>query len=60
MRFDGSPPCTTLVEVIDAAKPHALIGLSGHGPAFFQGDVEAMCRSCDRPLIFPLSNPTKK
>jgi hypothetical protein len=60
MRFDGTPPLKTLVEVIDAAKPHVLIGLSGHGPAFFQEDVEAMCSSCEQPLIFPLSNPTTK
>ena len=41
-------------------KPHALIGLTGGGPAFDQDVIEALCATCERPLIFPLSNPTEK
>ncbi len=41
-------------------KPHALIGLTGGGPAFGQDVIEALCSTCEHPLIFPLSNPTEK
>lgn len=41
-------------------KPHALIGLTGGGPAFDESVVKALCESCELPLIFPLSNPTEK
>jgi len=41
-------------------KPHGLFGLSGAGPLFTQEVIEAMCQSTERPLIFPLSNPTSK
>jgi len=41
-------------------KPHALIGLTGSGPAFDQDVIEALCNTCEHPLIFPLSNPTEK
>jgi hypothetical protein len=36
LRRDGTPPLPHLKDVIATAKPHGLIGLSGHGPAFFQ------------------------
>ena len=49
-----------LVEIVRHAKPHALIGLSGSGPSFSEEVVREMCRHCDRPVIFPLSNPTSQ
>lgn len=49
-----------LVEIIKYVKPHALFGLTGAGPAFGEDVVQEMCRHCDRPLIFPLSNPTSQ
>lgn len=49
-----------LVEIIKYVKPHALIGLTGGGPAFDEVVVKALCESCEQPLIFPLSNPTEK
>ncbi len=41
-------------------KPTVLIGVSTTGGAFTEPVIEAMARHCDRPIIFPLSNPTDK
>ena len=49
-----------LVDIVNHVKPHALIGLTGHGPAFDEKVVKALCSHVDKPLIFPLSNPTDK
>jgi len=59
-RVDGTPDMSSLVAVVQHVRPHALFGLSGAGPLFTQDVIEAMCDSTDRPLIFPLSNPTSK
>jgi len=48
------------VDIVKHVKPHALIGLTGSGPAFDQDVIEALCETCEHPLIFPLSNPTEK
>jgi malate dehydrogenase (oxaloacetate-decarboxylating) len=47
-----------LLEVIENARATILIGLSGQPGIFDQAVVEAMCRNAERPVIFPLSNPT--
>lgn len=49
-----------LLDIIKHVKPHALIGLTGAGPAFDESIVKALCEHCEHPLIFPLSNPTEK
>ena len=28
--------------------------------AWLQEDIEEMCKHCEKPLIFPLSNPSSK
>ncbi|SFV27092.1 NAD-dependent malic enzyme [Hyphomicrobium facile] len=53
-------PSTDLVEVIEAFRPTALIGVSTSGGAFDQTVVDAMSRLNKRPIIFALSNPTEK
>ena len=53
-------PSTNLVATIEAFKPTALIGVSTTGGAFTRAVVEAMCALNERPIIFPLSNPTDK
>jgi malate dehydrogenase (oxaloacetate-decarboxylating)(NADP+) len=49
-----------IVAAIEAFKPTVLIGVSTRGGLFSREVVEAMSRLNDRPIIFPLSNPTSK
>ena len=42
------------------ASPTILLGSSTVFGAFTQEVVEAMTGSCERPMIFPLSNPTSR
>ena len=53
-------PTKDLKTAIEAAKPTVLIGVSTTGGAFTQEVIEAMAKHTDRPIIFPLSNPTDK
>jgi len=48
-----------LLEVVKKVKPTVLIGTSTHGGAFTKEVVTAMSESVDRPIIFPLSNPSR-
>ena len=54
------PPLTGLTEVIRHVRPNVLLGVSGRGGAFAEEALREMCRHCERPLVFPLSNPTTK
>ncbi len=49
-----------LADVIGNIKATILIGLSTVGGAFTETIVREMARKVDRPIIFPLSNPTSK
>lgn len=48
-----------LLSVIKEVKPHVLIGTSTKPKSFTKEVVEAMSSHVDRPIIFPLSNPTR-
>ncbi|MFT3741145.1 MAG: NAD-dependent malic enzyme [Gammaproteobacteria bacterium] len=50
----------SLQQVIEAIKPTVLIGSSARGGAFSQAAIQQMAQHVDRPIIFPLSNPTEK
>jgi len=49
-----------LVDVAHNAKPTVLIGVTGHAGAFTEKAVREMARHVNRPVIFPLSNPTSR
>ncbi|KAG0706613.1 hypothetical protein DFH29DRAFT_900437 [Suillus ampliporus] len=48
-----------LLEVVKKVQPTVLIGCSTKGGAFTEHVVKAMKEGCERPIIFPLSNPSK-
>ena len=57
-RWKRNPDGTcALAEVISQARPTMLIGVSTAGGAFTEAIVRNMAKHCDRPIIFPLSNP---
>lgn len=49
-----------LADVVNNAHPTVLIGVSGQAGAFTEPVVRAMAQKVDRPVIFPLSNPTSR
>ena len=49
-----------VVAAIETFKPTAIIGVSTKGGLFSPEVVEALSRLNDRPIIFALSNPTRK
>jgi len=49
-----------LTDVIGKIEATILIGLSTVGGAFSESIVREMARKVERPIIFPLSNPTSK
>jgi malate dehydrogenase (oxaloacetate-decarboxylating) len=49
-----------LYDVVLNAKPTVLIGVSGQAGAFSEPVVRTMAQNTERPIIFPLSNPTSR
>jgi malate dehydrogenase (oxaloacetate-decarboxylating)(NADP+) len=50
----------SLLDVIKKYKPTMLLGVTTVGGLFTEELVREMARHVDRPIIFPLSNPTTK
>jgi malate dehydrogenase (oxaloacetate-decarboxylating) len=50
----------SLEETVAYARPTILIGVSATPGTFTEPIVRQMARNADRPLVFPLSNPTSK
>lgn len=57
--FSNADKLTDLLEVVKTVRPTILVGTSTQPNTFTKEIVEAMCENTDRPMIFPLSNPTK-
>lgn len=50
----------SLLEVMHGAKPDILIGVSGQAGIFTEDIIKAMKQHCTKPIIFPLSNPSRQ
>ena len=57
--FTNADKLVDLLEVVKTVKPTILVGTSTQPNTFTKEVVEAMCENTERPMIFPLSNPTK-
>ena len=55
-----NPDRIGLLDVVRNVRPTAMIGVSGQQGAFTEEVVRAMATSTQRPVIFPLSNPTSR
>ncbi|WP_375322640.1 NAD-dependent malic enzyme [Aliivibrio logei] len=53
-------PNYSLVDVMRNAKPTVLIGVSGAPGLFSKEVIQEMHKHCERPIVFPLSNPTSR
>ena len=49
-----------LMDVIEQVQPTILIGVSGQPGLFDEALIKSIMNSCQRPIIFPLSNPSKQ
>ncbi|QUM90597.1 NAD-dependent malic enzyme [Moritella sp. 36] len=50
----------SLLDVMTHAKPSILIGVSGQPGLFTEQVIKTMAANTERPIIFPLSNPTSR
>lgn len=48
-----------LLSVVQHVKPHVLIGTSTKPKAFTEEIIREMAKHVERPIVFPLSNPTR-
>jgi malic enzyme len=56
----GLEPSSTPIDAIRAIRAGTLIGTTQTPGAFTEPMLRALAAGCDRPLVFPLSNPTSK
>jgi malate dehydrogenase (oxaloacetate-decarboxylating) len=56
----GLEDALDLEAVIRRVRPTILIGTCGRPGTFCEGAIREMARHVDRPVIFPMSNPTSK
>lgn len=58
--FADAGELTNLPAIIKAVQPTVMIGTSTVHNAFTEAAVKEMAKHADRPIIFPISNPTEK
>lgn len=56
--YSGDYP--SLLDVMHCAEPDVLIGVSGQPGLFTEQVVSTMAKNVERPIIFPLSNPSRQ
>jgi malate dehydrogenase (oxaloacetate-decarboxylating) len=56
----GADGTIGLLEVVEKVHPTIIVGTSTVGGAFTEQVVREMAKHANRPLIFPLSNPTER
>ncbi len=49
---------TDLLGVVEWARPHALVGVTGQPGLFTEEVIRAQADAIDQPIVLPLSNPT--
>ncbi|WP_270635397.1 malolactic enzyme [Limosilactobacillus mucosae] len=58
--FADAGELTDLSAIIKAVQPTVMIGTSTVHNAFTEAAIKEMAKHADRPIIFPISNPTEK
>ena len=58
--FADAGELTDLPAIIKAVQPTVMIGTSTIHNAFTEAAIKEMAKHADRPIIFPISNPTEK
>ncbi len=58
--FADAGELTDLPAIIKAVQPTVMIGTSTVYNAFTEAAIKEMAKYADRPIIFPISNPTEK
>jgi malate dehydrogenase (oxaloacetate-decarboxylating) len=56
----SEPDRVSLLDVVRNARPSCLLGTSAQPGAFTEDIIREMAKNIERPVIFPLSNPTSK
>ena len=56
----GADGTIGLLEVVENVHPTIIVGTSTQGGTFTEQVIRAMAKDVERPLIFPLSNPTER
>lgn len=59
LESERPPDGVSLFDVVRRVKPHVLIGTSTMPKSFTREIVTEMAKHVERPIIFPLSNPTR-